>query len=281
MPRFSLPDWLKKHQYTYTSLDEVPEEVFAALRSKLERFKCEQPEVSVLMPVWNEEENLLRTLSTFADQTTNRKVELVLMNNNSTDRTQEIIDRCGVKSVFVPTQGISHARQAGLEIAKGIYHLCSDGDSFYPPGWIDAMVNELQNPETSVAHGRHSFIPTENSGRFILGLYELLAETLFDIRRKNREYLNVLGFNFAFRTADGRKVGGFNTTRPRWSDGWMAMTLMSQGKIVCLNSDDARVWTSARRLIADGSLSKAFKRRIKKEIVRLKEYFVNPPIKLD
>ncbi len=281
MPRFSLPDWLKKHQYSYKTLDEVPEELFASLRSKLARFSCDDPEVSVLMPVWNEEENLLRTLSTFADQTTIRKVELVLMNNNSTDRTQEIINKCGVKSVFVATQGISHARQAGLEVAKGVYHLCSDGDSFYPPGWIDAMVTELQNPATSVAHGRHSFIPTENNGRFILGLYELLAESLFDIRRKNREYLNVLGFNFAFRTADGRKVGGFNTTRPRWSDGWMAMTLMSQGKIVCLNSDDARVWTSARRLIADGSLSKAFKRRIKKEIVRLKEYFVNPPIKLD
>jgi len=281
MPRFSLPDWLKKHQYTYKTLDEVPEELFASLRAKLERFTCEVPEVSVLMPVWNEEENLLRTLSTFAEQATTRKVELVLLNNNSTDRTQEIIDRCGVRSVFVPTQGISFARQAGLEAAKGTYHLCSDGDSFYPPGWIDAMVAELQKPTTSVAHGRHSFIPTENDGRIVLGLYELLAESLFDIRRKNREYLNVLGFNFAFRTADGKKVGGFNTSRPRWSDGWMAMSLMELGKIVCINSDDARVWTSARRLIADGSLGKAFKRRIKKEIVRLKEYFVNPPIKLD
>ena len=281
MPRFSLPDWLQKHQYNYKTIDDVPEEVFSIIRAKLSRFNSAAPEVSIMIPVWNEEENLLRTLSTFADQTTTREVELVLINNKSTDRTQEIIDRCGVRSIFQPVQGISFTRQAGLEAAKGIYHLCADGDSFYPPGWIDAMVTTLQNPEVTVAHGRHSFIPPEDNGRISLGLYELIAESLFDIRRRNREYLNVLGFNFAFRTADGRKVGGFNTARPRWSDGWMAMSLMKLGKIVCINSDDARVWTSARRLIADGSLGKAFQRRIRKEITRIKEYFVNPPIKLE
>ncbi len=270
--RFTLPDWLTSHLNIPDDPFMVNEERFTVIRDKMRKFTSECPEVSVMIPCWNEESNIVRTISTLSEQKTERATEIVFINNNSSDRTQELIDKCGALSIFVEKQGISFARQAGLERAKGKYHLCADADSFYPPDWIETMVKGLENNNISCVYGRYSFIPPEGSGRITLGLYEVLAESLFSLRNRRRQYLNVMGFNFAFRTEDGKKVGGFNTSRPKWSDGWMAMTLADIGKIKLIKSDGARVWTSARRLMADGSLGKAFKRRIKKEIVRLYEY---------
>ncbi|NUN09282.1 MAG: glycosyltransferase family 2 protein [Ignavibacteriaceae bacterium] len=270
--RFSSPDWLQKHLDIPDTPFTISESRFEEIRNKMKKFTAEDPEVSVMIPCWNEEPNIVRTISTFSEQTTQRRTEIVFVNNNSTDRTAELLDKCGAVSIFVEKQGISFARQAGLERAKGKYHLCADADSFYPPDWIETMVKALEDDSVTCAYGRYSFIPPEGTSRFALGVHEIIAESLFTLRNRRRQYLNVGGANFGFRTADGKKVGGFNTTRPKWSDGWMAMTLADIGKIQLVKSNSARVWTSARRLMADGSLGKAFVRRVKKEIGRLYEY---------
>ncbi len=275
--RFSVPGWISKHSDIPDDPFQLSESRFEEIRSKMKKFTSDDPEVSVMIPCWNEEPNIVRTISTFSEQTTQRKTEIVFINNNSTDKTAELLDKCGALSIFVEKKGISFARQAGLERAKGKYHLCADGDSYYPPEWIETMVKALEDSSVSCVYGRYSFIPPEGSGRTALGFHEIIAESLFTLRNMRRQYLNVGGANFAFRTADGKKVGGFNTTRPKWSDGWMAMTLAGIGKIKLVNNNRARIWTSARRLMADGSLAKAFGKRIKKEIGRLFEYVL--PVK--
>ncbi len=277
--RFTTPAWLKSHLYEFNSIEEIPQSLIDSLKNKLSKFHSEEPEVSVVMPVWNEGMNLFKTLSTFAEQQTSKKVELLIVNNNSTDNTQQIIDLLGVKNIFVEGQGISNARQAGLDTSKGLYILNADGDSFYPPKWIETMSDKLGKDGLVLNYGRHSFIPPEGSSRFVLGCYEILAETVFNVRNRNRQYLNVLGFNFAFLKSAALQVGGFNTARKKWSDGWMAMSLMDIGKISLIRSYEARVWTSPRRLMADGSLAKAFRRRAKKELSNLYEYIFKTPIK--
>lgn len=279
MPRFRVPDWVKKATFNFSTLEEVPERLFEEVRAKFKRFRDDNPEVSIVIPVWNEEKNLLNTLYTFANQETSRRVEILVVNNNSQDRTQEILDRCGVLSVFEAKQGITNARQAGLDKARGKYFLAGDGDSLYPPRWCDLFCRALDQPGVSVAYGRYSFIPPEGSSRLGLGVYEILAETLFDLRRRHREYLNVMGFTSGFKTEDARSIGGYNKKRQVWEDGWMALALRERGRIVLIKSDDARVWTSPRRLLADGSIQKAFLRRVKKEITRVGEYVMKKPIK--
>jgi glycosyltransferase involved in cell wall biosynthesis len=271
MSRFNIPVWVKQHHLEYKSLDEVPDSVWDRIRKGLQKYNTSTPEVSIVIPAYNEEKNLLGTLSSFAAMDTSFATELLVVNNKSTDRTQEILDRCGVRSIFEPRQGISFTRQTGLNNALGKYILNADGDSIYPPGWINAYTKALQINDISCVHGRHSFIPSPGNSRIALALHELMAETMFDIRNKNYHYLNVLGFNFAFRKADGVKVGGFNTSRQKWQDGWMALQLMELGKIELIRSADARVWTSDRRLMHDGGLAKAYWRRFIKHAGRLRE----------
>lgn len=61
-------------------------------------------------------------------------------------------------------------------------------------------------------------------------------------------------------------------------DGWMAMSLMELGELKLLKSDDVKVWTSTRRLMADGSLIKAKIIRLRKELSNLRDYLSHAPV---
>jgi glycosyltransferase involved in cell wall biosynthesis len=272
MFRFILPSWVKEHNFEYEDINNVPAEILERIQKGLKRFQVDQPLISIVIPAYNEEKNILRTLSSLSRLNLDHPTELLVVNNNSTDKTQQILDICGVRSIFEPKQGISFTRQTGLENARGKYIMNADADSIYPANWVNAYYKALQDPKVTCVHGRHSFIPSGKSSRATLGIYEVIAESFFNLRSKHRDYFNVLGFNFAFRKEDGLKVGGFNTTRQRWQDGWMAMMLKQYGQIKLVPGKDARVWTSDRRLMYDGGLFNAFKNRIVKYVGKLPDY---------
>ncbi len=279
MSRFTIPGWVKENLFEYNGVEGLSPEFYNGVSERFKKFHHPEPIVSVVIPVWNEEKNIAHTIYTLSNIVTKYPTEILFVNNNSTDRTQELLDRCGVKSIFNPKQGISYTRQMGLEQAKGIYYLSADSDSLYPSEWIDAFVDMLKDESVSVVYGPYSFIPPGNTSRLSMGLYELVSETLFALRRKRRAYLNVMGFNSGYRRADALKIGGYNLNRTIWEDGWMAYQLMKYGRIQYVGK--ARVWTEARRLMVDGSVWGAVKHRFKKEITRIYEYVLPKPQKLD
>jgi glycosyltransferase involved in cell wall biosynthesis len=223
------------------------------------------------MPVYNEEENLIATLDSISRFKTNRSVELLLINNNSSDNSENIIKKLGLRYINQPIQGTTFTRQAGLIAAKGNIIASVDGDTLYPDTYLEIMVSHLDNPQVTCVYTRYSFIPTSGS-RWPYAFYEIIGELLFTIRRKRKDYLNVMGFCFCFRREDAIRVGGFNTSRPIWCDGWMAMSLQTIGKIVLSSQIETRVYTSDRRLLVHGNIWRAFVFRINKEKSRLAEY---------
>lgn len=275
--RFTIPEWIRKHNLSLRDLDTRD---LDAINSRLRKLapQRKRPEISIVIPAYNEEENLLNTLSSLSDLKTSRSVEILVVNNNSTDRTQQILDLCRVQSYFEPKQGISYARQHGLENASGKIILSADADTLYPPKWVDSMATPLEDPEIACVYGRYSFIPSgPGSSRLYLGLHETCAEWVFNLRKNEKESINVMGFNSGFRKADALKVGGYdhNLQREitgRSEDGWMAYLLIRMGKIQLVNAQDARVWTSNRRLVYDGGMGRAFYRRFKKEAGRIGMY---------
>lgn len=253
--------------------DEV--DAFSALRKKLLRFQVDDPEVSIVIPAFNEEKTLERLLQSMAGQVTQYRTELIVANNNSSDRTQQLLDRYGVRSIFVRKQGVAHARQAGLQAARGIYIANADADTVYPPTWLDALVSPLENPQVSCTYGTYSFIPSANTSPLQLALYERASRLAAQLRSRDREPTNVLGFNFAFRRADALAVGGFNLNAGHQGtvnhksgpceDGWMALCLSDRGRLHRVSSTKARVRTSDRRLLESGGLGQAFRMRLKRE----------------
>ncbi len=282
-----LPRWLKEHLFLNKLFANLSPQEIKNLQQKVQKFQDLQPEVSIVIPAWNEENNIFRTLSSLASNTTKYKVELIVVNNNSTDKTQQVLDTLGVKSYFEPKQGITFARQLGLEKAKGKYHLCADSDTFYPPGWIDAMVKPLENDDNIVGvYGRYAFIPENPYERIFFWMYERMAGIIIRLRKRRREHINFLGFNMGFIAQVGLANGGFKVKEVRKfdnaigsdyfvdesEDGRMAVNLMKTGKLKLILSSKARVFTSSRRLIAEGGILTAFKYRFKLHTKRITEY---------
>jgi glycosyltransferase involved in cell wall biosynthesis len=86
--------------------------------------------ISVVVPAFNEEKLLAATLASIREATKGMDVELVVCDNNSTDRTAEIARQAGAKVVFEPVNQISRARNAGAAAASGDWLVFVDADSF-------------------------------------------------------------------------------------------------------------------------------------------------------
>jgi glycosyltransferase involved in cell wall biosynthesis len=286
MSLFGLPKWILPHLFKDKKFQDLTDTEITVLKNAISRFKAEQPDISIVIPAWNEENNIYRTLSSISASNTRYKVELIVINNNSTDGTQKVLDSLGVINYMQPEQGTPFARQMGLDLAKGKYHLCADSDTFYPPDWVDCMVEPMvRNQEVTGVYGNYAFIPPENDSRIGLWAYEKMARVMIEIRKKNREYLNVYGFNMGFITEIGRTNGGFKVSGSRVyanisgsdyeneaEDGRMALNLKKSGKLEMVTSRKATVYTSPRRLLDDGSITNAFMNRAKRQIKGMRDY---------
>lgn len=99
--------------------------------------------VSVIVPVYNTAEYLDRCLESLVNQTMN-EIEIILVNDGSTDNSQIIIDRYlkaypeKVKSIIQNNSGQASARNEGMKIAKGEFIAFVDSDDFIQ---IDAYEN--------------------------------------------------------------------------------------------------------------------------------------------
>ncbi|NIJ53650.1 glycosyltransferase family 2 protein [Dyadobacter arcticus] len=264
MSFFQNPDWLGQYNYPFNSFDQVPERVFSEINARLDAKKTSDPLVTIMIAAWNEEVNLLRCVATLSDMATSRPFEILVVNNNSTDKTQQTIDALHVRTVFQSIQGPGPARQLGLENARGKYILLADADCFYPNCWLEEMMKVLTQPEVVCVYGRYSFISEEGYSRWQLALLEKAKDIVAEYRHLNRPYLNTYGISMGFLKDLSLKIG-FVMKNVRGEDGRMAYALMSYGKIKQVKNNKARAWTGARTLKRDGSFVSLFTKRVVKE----------------
>jgi glycosyltransferase involved in cell wall biosynthesis len=86
---------------------------------------------SVVVPAYNEEKLLGEALRAIrAAMAVLPDAELIVCDNNSTDRTAEIARAAGARVVFVPVNQISRARNAGARAASGEWLIFVDADSY-------------------------------------------------------------------------------------------------------------------------------------------------------
>ena len=101
--------------------------------------------VSVIVPVYNVEHYLRKCLDSLINQTL-KEIEIIIVNDGSTDNSQIIIDEYylkydNVKSIIQKNQGLSEARNTGILNASGEFLAFVDSDD-----WIDKeMMDEMYN----------------------------------------------------------------------------------------------------------------------------------------
>lgn len=94
--------------------------------------------VSVVVPAFNEEALLAGSLSAIREaMQVFEAAELIVCDNNSTDRTAEIARAAGAKVVFEPMNQIARARNTGAAQASGDWLLFVDADSYPTPALFE------------------------------------------------------------------------------------------------------------------------------------------------
>lgn len=104
--------------------------------------------VSVIIPAYNAESYIRQTLASALNQTY-RNIEVIVMNDGSKDKTEEIIlqiqkedDR--VRYQYKPNSGVSDTRNQGISLAKGKYLAFLDADDVWKPENLERKIKVLE-----------------------------------------------------------------------------------------------------------------------------------------
>lgn len=267
------PAWISQFLYPYERFEEIDSSVFSAVNKDLELVQSKEPVVSVVVIAWNEEVNILRCVASLSKMVTEIPFEIIVVNNNSKDKTQDTIDKLSVRSFIELTQGAGPARQKGQENALGKYILTADADCFYPECWVDEMVKVLEQKDVVCVYGRYSFIGEPSFPRWKLTLLEKLKDIMAEIRHIKQPYFNTFGISMGYIKEYGLKIGFIKINR-RGEDGQLCMDLMKYGKIKQVKARKARVWTGVRTLSQNGSFFNIVASRIKEDLKRFKYNFI-------
>lgn len=209
-------------------------------------------QISVVVPAYNEELWIGRCLEALARQETAYPYEVVVVDNNSTDRTAEIAASfAGVRVVQEPCQGLVRARQAGQSSAAGEVVAHTDADSEPPPDWVERIGRAFeQRPELVLVSGGMRFPRAPLLARMIQTVLNWIVLSWWMLTGR---LAVVNGCNFAVRASALTKAGGFAVDMPETGDSRVLAILKPEGAVSLLRG--AVVRTSARRFRGQGVLS--------------------------
>ncbi|RFM29570.1 glycosyltransferase family 2 protein [Deminuibacter soli] len=110
--------------------------------------------ISIIIPVYNTEIYIAQCLRSILDQPYSN-LEVVLINDGSTDRSPGICEEFAAadnRIVYrsIPNQGVSNARNMGLQLATGDYVLFVDSDDAVDPGCLNTIADALADNAADV-----------------------------------------------------------------------------------------------------------------------------------
>jgi glycosyltransferase involved in cell wall biosynthesis len=191
----------------------------------------ETPQLSVVMSTYNRGELLADAIrSVLAQQdTTTPPFELIVVDNNSTDRTREVVEQFAamdgrVRYLFEPQQGLSHARNAGIRRARAPLIAFTDDDVRSGPDWVAAIVRAFDDhPEADAVGGRvlplWPAAPPVWLTRDHWSPLALVDHGESPVAVTAAHPICLVGANFAFRRWVFDAIGGFATDFQRVKDG--------------------------------------------------------------
>jgi cellulose synthase/poly-beta-1,6-N-acetylglucosamine synthase-like glycosyltransferase/peptidoglycan/xylan/chitin deacetylase (PgdA/CDA1 family)/spore germination protein YaaH len=174
-----------------------------------------QPEVSVLVPAYNEESVILDTVRS-ALASDYPKLEVLVIDDGSTDRTAELVranfgHEPRVRLLLQPNRGKPAALNHGLAEALGEVAISIDADTIVDPDAIPRLVRHFADPRVGAVAGNVKVI---NRNRWLTRWQALEYITSQNLEKRAFDLLNCIpvvpGAAGAWRTALLRSSGGFS-----------------------------------------------------------------------
>jgi len=173
----------------------------------------QQPLISIIIPCWNVAELLPSTLASIAAQT-HRHVEIIAVNDGSTDATTDVLaNASNVRVITQQNRGAAVARNAGAASARGEFLLFCDADVILEPHALATFVRLLElHPDRDIAYSA-----------FHLG-WRSFHRLEFDPERLRRHnYINTVSLLRA------SAFPGFDETLHRYQDWDLWLTMSERG----------------------------------------------------
>lgn len=202
--------------------------------------------ISIAIPAYNEGKTLDKTLQALCDQVTSEPYEVIVVDNNSTDNTAEVIKHFSkkypVRYVLETQKGAGAARYRGFEEAKGDIILTTDADTIVPPNWIEKLSYHLQKQGVSSVTSPCIIDDPSPLTRKMFLFGASFGRHGFRILR-GHWWLG--GFSFGVKKDLYIKAGKINKDLPNLDDVELSERMAKVGKIVFLT--DLYVTCSNRR----------------------------------
>ena len=183
--------------------------------------------ISVIIPTFNEEENIAQCLVSLSHQTIPRgEYEIIVVDGGSKDATCAIAKKYADSVIVQTSRKVGGARNDGVMVAKGEIIATTDADCILPPGWLERIVRDFKKPGVVQVYGPVYPIEEGLGNQFSL----FLANTYSRIGYYSRIFYYTLGCNTAFRKEAFEKAGMYRCI-DAGDDLEIAMRLKDLGRI--------------------------------------------------
>ncbi len=219
--------------------------------------------VSIIIPAHNEEKLLPRCLKSILAAKLPKDYEIIVVNNASVDRTEEVAKSfSGVKVINESAKGANKARQAGFRAATGDILVYFDADTIIPEDWFQNALIAFKNDKKLIGvSGPYYYGKIPKIASLLVWFYDHLIIPSFEwiwqyIFRQGGVML--IGGNFAVKREALEKIGGFDTTIDFYGDDIdLTRRLAKIGKISFINK--LSVYSSPRRFEKEGAVRTSLK----------------------
>jgi glycosyltransferase involved in cell wall biosynthesis len=121
----------------------------------LERGNETYPKVSIIVPVKNGAEKIKDLLDSLMHVDYEKdKLEIIVVDGNSTDATMEIVSKYPVKIVTEEKLGVNVARNTGIKNSSGEIIIFTDHDCVVPENWVKEIVKNFRDPSVGCVGGK-------------------------------------------------------------------------------------------------------------------------------
>jgi glycosyltransferase involved in cell wall biosynthesis len=214
----------------------------------------ETPRISVIVPARNAAATLARCLDALSAQKTD-DIELIVVDDNSTDQTAAIASRYQVNLIALPQHaGVSAARNRGAEASRGEVLLFIDADVILAPGGMSRILNTMARPEVGALIGSYDACPEEAS---MVSQFKNLAHHYFH-QRSPADANSFWGACGAVRREFFFAAGEFDEKRfklPSIEDVELGYRMIDQGVRIVLDPElqvkHLKKWTLASLVATD------------------------------
>lgn len=167
--------------------------------------------ISVIIPAYNEEKKIEKCLGSLLNQITTQKFEVIVVDNNSSDKTAEIArlykSKLNLKIIVQKIKGRGAARQKGFQQAEGEIILSTDADTIVPPSWIELFSKTLKDSNAIAVTGTCKMMDCDFLTNTILNISQPLIMRIY---RLIFGHYWLSGFSFGIYKSAYIKSGGFN-----------------------------------------------------------------------